>query len=143
MACAISGRCGGVRSGNMRSQRASGKVQKANVDAGSALTARGRLRRIGTLLRFLPFAFYLLPVVFPHAQSGRQTTPPPKPQLPSQGQPRKPSPDSRPRRAAEDSQDERPVKLSADLVTVITSVTDPSGNQINDLSQKDFDLFED
>ena len=35
------------------------------------------------------------------------------------------------------------MKLSADLVTVITSVTDAGGNQVNDLSQKDFQIFED
>jgi Ca-activated chloride channel family protein len=33
--------------------------------------------------------------------------------------------------------------LSADLVTVITSVTDTAGNQINDLSQADFEIYED
>ncbi|HXU09512.1 MAG TPA: VWA domain-containing protein, partial [Blastocatellia bacterium] len=43
----------------------------------------------------------------------------------------------------DEPQDEKPLKLKADLVTVITSVTDSSGNQINDLTQKDFDLFED
>jgi len=43
----------------------------------------------------------------------------------------------------DEPQDEKPLKLKADLVTVITSVTDSSGNQVNDLTQKDFDLFED
>jgi uncharacterized UPF0146 family protein len=33
--------------------------------------------------------------------------------------------------------------LSADLVTVITSVTDPEGNQVNDLTAKDFEIYED
>jgi VWFA-related protein len=33
--------------------------------------------------------------------------------------------------------------LSADLVTVITSVTDPEGNQVNDLTSKDFEIYED
>jgi len=81
------------------------------------------------------------------AQSGRQTPPPPKPQPPPQSQGRRPvSPpaeETRPRRATEDPQDDKPLKLKADLVTVITSVTDSAGNQINDLTQKDFDLYED
>jgi Ca-activated chloride channel family protein len=95
----------------------------------------------------LPFAFCLLPFAF--AQSGRQPQ-----QSPPQHQPPAPKPvpkttepptqDSRPRRAAEEPQDDGPaLKLSADLVTVITSVTDATGNQINDLSQKDFQIFED
>jgi VWFA-related protein len=74
------------------------------------------------------------------AQSGRPRNPPPKPQLPSQS--RKPT-SSDTKRTNENSQDEQTLKLSADLVTVITSVTDASGNQVNDLAQKDFNLFED
>jgi Ca-activated chloride channel family protein len=35
------------------------------------------------------------------------------------------------------------VKLSADLVTVITSVTDLEGNQTNDLALNDFEVYED
>jgi Ca-activated chloride channel family protein len=67
----------------------------------------------------------------------------------SQHQGQKPAPappaqDTRPRRVAEEPpQDDSPIKLSADLVTVITSVTDAAGNQINDLTQSDFEIFED
>lgn len=95
--------------------------------------------------------FLLVCLIFPFAlaQSGRQTPPPPKPQAPAPSQGRRPvapPPDeTHPRRASEElqSQEDKPVKLKADLVTVITSVTDSAGNQINDLTQKDFDLYED
>lgn len=113
-------------------QKATGKRQKAE-----------RVLRMTLVL--LLFALFLLP--FALAQSGRQTPPPPKPQPPSSGQARRPgsqpADETRPRRVADESQDDKPLKLKADLVTVITSVTDPAGNQINDLTQKDFDLFED
>jgi Ca-activated chloride channel family protein len=46
---------------------------------------------------------------------------------------------SRPRRA----QEERPLRLSADLVTVLASVSDHAGNQVNDLTARDFQIFED
>lgn len=49
----------------------------------------------------------------------------------------------RPRSLPSASQDERPIRLNADLVTVITSVTDPVGNQINNLTRDDFEIFED
>jgi Ca-activated chloride channel homolog len=102
----------------------------------------------------LPFAFCLLPLAFGRsapasaaAQSGRQPPqpqrqlPPPKP-APTTAEP--PAQESRPRRAAEEPQDDGPaLKLSADLVTVITSVTDAAGNQINDLAQNDFQILED
>ena len=95
----------------------------------------------------LPFSFFLLPFGLATAQSGRPIPPPPKPQLPSHSQGQRPVPpasdDTRPRRVGDEPQDEKPLKLKADLVTVITSVTDSSGNQVNDLTQKDFDLFED
>ena len=103
-----------------------------------------------SLSPLLPFAavslvIFLLPLTF--AQSGRQTPPPPKPQPPPQSQGRRPvtppSDETRPRRATDDPQDEKPLKLKADLVNVITSVTDSAGNQVNDLTQKDFELFED
>jgi len=88
---------------------------------------------------------FLLPSAF--AQSGRQTPPAPKPQPPPQSQGRRPvappADETRPRRATEEPQDDKPLKLKADLVTVITSVTDSAGNQINDLTQKDFELYED
>jgi len=81
------------------------------------------------------------------AQSGRQTPAPPKPQPPSQSQGRRPaSPtaeETRPRRVTDEPQEEKPIKLKADLVTVITSVTDAAGNQVNDLTEKDFELYED
>jgi Ca-activated chloride channel family protein len=53
------------------------------------------------------------------------------------------SQESRPRRATDEPQEEKPIKLSADLVTIITSVTDGAGNQVNDLRQQDFEVFED
>lgn len=80
---------------------------------------------------------------FAFSQSGRQTQPPPKPT------PQKPSAppaqqETRPRRVNQDErQDDSPIKLSADLVTAITSVTDPAGNQINDLTKQDFVIYED
>lgn len=46
-------------------------------------------------------------------------------------------------RRAEPQQDEKPIKLSSDLVTVLTSVSDPSGNHIDNLSLNNFHLFED
>jgi Ca-activated chloride channel family protein len=49
---------------------------------------------------------------------------------------------SRPRRSTE-GQDDRPIRLSTDLVTVLTSVYDSTGNQVNDLTKNDFQLFED
>jgi Ca-activated chloride channel homolog len=95
----------------------------------------------------LPFAFLLFTFAFAFAQSGRQTPAPPKPQPPPEAQGRRPvsapAGDSRPRRVGEEPQDEKPIKLKADLVTVITSVTDSSGNQFNDLTQNDFQLYED
>src|SRR5581483_5701635 len=93
---------------------------------------------------FLPLAF---------AQSGRQpqlSQQQPRPQQPQPPAPPKPmpkateTPDSRPRRANDEApQDEPALRLSANLVTVITSVTDATGNQINNLSQNDFQVFED
>lgn len=50
--------------------------------------------------------------------------------------------ESRPRRTTE-QQGEKPIRLSADLVTVLTSVSDVAGNPIGDLSVKDFKVFED
>src|SRR5687768_7118904 len=97
------------------------------------------------LVMFLPFAFCLLPFAF--AQSGRPTPPAPKPQPPAGSQGRRPVPaptdESRPRCANEDPQEEKAIKLKADFVTVITSVTDSAGNQINDLTAKDFEIYED
>lgn len=79
------------------------------------------------------------------SQSGRQTPPQTKPanQKPSappaqtETRPRRVNPDEPPQ------QDETAIKLSADLVTAITSVTDNAGNQINDLTKQDFVVYED
>lgn len=91
----------------------------------------------------LPLLFCLLPFAFVTAQSGRQT--PPKPQPPPQSQGKRPVTPAKEdsNRAPGEQQDEKPIKLRAELVTVITSVTDPAGNQVNDLTQKDFTLYED
>jgi Ca-activated chloride channel homolog len=79
----------------------------------------------------------LLPFV--SAQSGRAT------QQPQKSKPSSPpAQDTRPRRANESEQDDdKPLRLSADLVTAITSVTDPAGNQINNLTKDDFVIYED
>ncbi|HEY3137582.1 MAG TPA: VWA domain-containing protein [Blastocatellia bacterium] len=91
-------------------------------------------------------AFCLLSSAFSFAQSGRPTPPAPKPQQPAGQQGKRPvSPpadETRPRRVDE-QQEEKPIKLKADLVTVITSVTDAAGNQANDLTAKDFEVYED
>jgi Ca-activated chloride channel homolog len=55
---------------------------------------------------------------------------------------------TRPRRStapqrATETQDDKPVRLSAELVTVLASVSDPSGNPVNDLSREDFEIYED
>lgn len=94
---------------------------------------------------FLAFCLMLLPLAFA-SQSGRQPNQsdksnqnkrPGTPSAPPAGQ------DNRPRRTADEPQDEKPLKLTADLVTVITSVTDAAGNQVNDLSERDFQVYED
>src|SRR5215208_4509173 len=85
----------------------------------------------------------LLIPAFAFSQSGRQTPPPPKPttQKPTGSTTQQ---ETRPRRVNQDDpQDDSPIKLSADLVTAITSVTDPAGNQINDLTKQDFVVYED
>ena len=104
------------------------------------------------VLRFtfylLPFAFCVLPLAFA-AQSGRQPAQPAPQDKPlPQQQRRQPAPppasqETRPRRSADEPQDEKPIKLSADLVTIITSVTDAGGNQVNDLTQNDLEVYED
>lgn len=87
-------------------------------------------RAISAVFLLLTFAFCLLPVASP--QSGRQ---------PGQSKPSPPpAQETRPRRV-DDDQDE--IKLSANLITAITSVTDPAGNQVNDLTQQDFVVYED
>jgi hypothetical protein len=109
------------------------------------LSLRSLAPSFSSLAATLPLiALLLLPFAF--AQSGRQPPPPPKPQPPAQAQGKRPvvppADDTRPRRANDEPQEDTPLKLKADLVTVITSVTDAAGNQINDLTQKDFDLYE-
>jgi VWFA-related protein len=49
---------------------------------------------------------------------------------------------TRPRRST-DAQDDKPIKLSTDLVTVLTSVYDSTGNHVNNLTREDFQIFED
>lgn len=98
---------------------------------------------LGLLLRL---SVCVLPIAFATAQSGRQPPPPPKSEPPPQSQGRRPvSPPPREESAqpAAGAQDEKPIKLRAELVTVITSVTDPAGNQVNDLTLNDFALSED
>ncbi|HWO01987.1 MAG TPA: VWA domain-containing protein [Blastocatellia bacterium] len=108
-------------------------------------TIHHRFVRVPLRTIFL-IALCILPLAFATAQSGRQTPPPPKPQPPPQSQGRRPvspPPGDESTRPATEGQDEKPIKLRAELVTVITSVTDPAGNQVNDLTQKDFTLYED
>jgi Ca-activated chloride channel family protein len=53
-------------------------------------------------------------------------------------------PPIRPRRAAGSQQkDDKPIRLSSDLVTVLTSVSDANGNHLDNLTKSDFGLFED
>ncbi|HEY6329986.1 MAG TPA: VWA domain-containing protein [Blastocatellia bacterium] len=52
------------------------------------------------------------------------------------------SPSNRPRRANQ-QKDDKPIRLSSDLVTVLTSVSDQSGNHIDNLTKGDFQIFED
>lgn len=111
--------------------------------------AKGKRLRLRNVLLVFTFAFCLLTFAYPSAfpQSGRPTPPAQKPQPPSSQQGQRPvtrpADESRPRRATDQPQDEKPLRLKADLVTVITSVTDAAGNQINDLAQKDFEVYED
>ena len=69
------------------------------------------------------------------------------PPLMPQGIARTPSQESRPRRAIEqrpaDQQQEKPLRIGADLVTVLTSVSDTAGNQIYGLNRSDFEIYED
>jgi Ca-activated chloride channel family protein len=126
-----------------RESEKSDAVTRRRGDAGK-FAASPCLRVAASLL---PFAFLLFTLALAFGQSGRQTPAPPKPQPPPEAQGRRPvsSPagDSRPRRVGDEPQDENPIKLKADLITVITSVTDSSGNQFNDLTQSDFQLYED
>jgi len=135
---------GRIRSSDM-SKTKRGMTDAETRRRGEADFTASPRRRVSASV--LAFAFLIFTVAFAFAQSGRQTPVPPKPQPPPEGQGRRPvSPpegETRPRRVGDESQDENPLKLKADLVTVITSVTDSAGNQINDLTQNDFQLYED
>ena len=50
-------------------------------------------------------------------------------------------PSMRPRRV--EQKDDKPIRLSSDLVTVLTSVTDSSGSHVDNLTKNDFQIFED
>jgi Ca-activated chloride channel family protein len=97
------------------------------------------------MVLLLPVAVYLLSSVLPlaAAQSGRPvpSTQPPKSTTGKPSAP--PAQETRPRRTTGEDQDQDTIKLSADLVTAITSVTDPAGNQINNLTKDDFVIYED
>jgi Ca-activated chloride channel family protein len=59
-----------------------------------------------------------------------------------------PSQQTRPRRTtdaqrATEPQEDKPIRLSADLVTVLASVSDPAGNLVSDLTREDFEIYED
>lgn len=82
---------------------------------------------ISTLLACLGMASLLISSVAVSARPGQQPGP---------------SQDSRPRRVNQ-AQDDKPIRLSANLVTVIAAVSDPAGNPVNDLTPDDFDVFED
>ncbi|HET9533508.1 MAG TPA: VWA domain-containing protein [Blastocatellia bacterium] len=100
-----------------------------NKNKGKTHRAARASIRAALILSFLLLPFSLL------AQSGRNPAgarPSPPPQQ-----------DTRPRRATAEEQDDKPIKLSADLVTAITSVTDGAGNQVNDLTMNDFVIYED
>jgi Ca-activated chloride channel family protein len=55
--------------------------------------------------------------------------------------------EARPRRVTEqrsaDGPQEKPLRIGADLVTVLTSVSDSAGNRVHGLSRSDFDIHED
>ena len=115
-------------------------MQQSNKKASREQGKRAALRRVACISRgALLFSFLIcgsfIAANFASegalAQSGRHTSP---------------TQQSRPRRATEEpvqDQNEKPLKLSADLVTVITSVTDIAGNQVNDLTREDFQILED
>jgi Ca-activated chloride channel family protein len=95
---------------------------------------------IAPTLSCLLFAFCLLPSAF--AQSGRPLPPQQNPK-PQQKSPAPPAIDLPKSQKTEPKDDDNPIKLNADLVTAITSVTDLAGNQINNLSKDDFIVYED
>ena len=98
-----------------------GSGVKSDIDQTKS-TDRTRLASVFSPLKApkkqtLAVSFLLLMFLFSFAfgQSGRQTPPPPKPQPPAQQQGRRPvnSPadETRPRRATDEPQDDKPVKL--------------------------------
>jgi Ca-activated chloride channel family protein len=99
-----------------------------NKTQGKTRSIRSVSIKAALILSFLMLPLSLL------AQSGRN---------PESARPSPPAQESRPRRSAPDDQDDKPIKLSADLVTAITSVTDGTGAQVNDLTIKDFQIYED
>jgi Ca-activated chloride channel family protein len=52
-------------------------------------------------------------------------------------------PNSQPTPPAANSQDDNVIKIRADLINVLVSVTDARGNLVNSLKQDDFEIFED
>jgi len=93
---------------------------------------------IAVAISALLLGFSLLSVAL--AQSGRPV--PPSPQTPKQKMPAPPKEPLK-NQKAEPQDDDNPIKLSADLVSAITSVTDLAGNQINNLTKDDFVVYED
>jgi Ca-activated chloride channel family protein len=96
---------------------------------------QGKMRFVtrASIKAALILSFLIVPLSL-LAQSGRN---------PNTSRPSPPAQETRPRRTTTDDQEDKPIKISADLVTAITSVTDATGNQVNDLTIKDFQIFED
>jgi Ca-activated chloride channel family protein len=119
-------------------RRSHGPLSKRSERFGAG-KARGRLLAALALCLSLTAAGFTADPA--SAQSGRR--PDQQEAKPAQ-EPKAPPPQpTRPRRATEEDPDQDAVKLTANLVTVITSVTDAAGNQVNDLTQKDFVVRED
>jgi Ca-activated chloride channel family protein len=62
------------------------------------------------------------------------------------GRPRRAGDEQRPgdnQRPGDRQQDDKAIKLTSDLVTVLTSVSDASGNHVDDLGKNDFTVLED
>ncbi|MBI3654485.1 MAG: VWA domain-containing protein [Acidobacteria bacterium] len=87
----------------------------------------------------------LLSIILPMAvaQSGRPTPTAPTPKPPTGKPSAPPVQETRPRRASNEDPEQEAIKLSADLVTAITAVTDAAGNQVNNLTKDDFVIYED
>ena len=93
-------------------------------------------------------ALFPVPLDSSMSQSGRQPAPPqqsaPRPPKQQSGRPpATPLPsESRPRRTIGEQTD-KPIKLSAELVSVITSVTDSMADHATNLTRADFEVYED